>query len=428
MAYNKTVWVNGEEPAINAENLNKIEAALESHDTDISDLKSQIEDIEEQIEGGTGDGLTSAIKSALLQIAQKVAYIDEDGQDYYDDLYDALYPPVVYTAITLNTNSLSFGALNTTQTLVATTTPRGGAVAWSSSNTSVATVSQTGVVTSAGYGNATITATCGNLSATCSVAITQATVTSISAVFNQVGVTVYDTDSLDSLKAHLTVRATYSNSSTVTLDDSDYTLSGTLTVGTSTIAVSYGGKTATFNVVVTVAWDISWDYTDGLPEDNGFTKTYSQGAAIMTANGLECTGDNLAYTPNNEQSCTKAVFECVFIPEVLGSQSSPSGNGIKLVVFNGTRATTIGINSNGICGYKASISGYEIAYSNISVNTEYTIRIETEGDTGTVYLNDESVYTVALAATAATNNRIFASTGETSAKTLFKAFRYKFVQ
>ena len=37
------------------------------------------------------DGLTEEIKQALLMLAQKVAYIDEDGQDYYDALYAALY-------------------------------------------------------------------------------------------------------------------------------------------------------------------------------------------------------------------------------------------------------------------------------------------------------------------------------------------------
>lgn len=36
--------------------------------------------------------LPEAVKSALLQIAQKVAYIDDDGANYYQDLYDALYP------------------------------------------------------------------------------------------------------------------------------------------------------------------------------------------------------------------------------------------------------------------------------------------------------------------------------------------------
>lgn len=44
-----------------------------------------------EIEQG-GGGLTEAIKSALLQIAQKVAYIDEHGQTYYDALFDAMYP------------------------------------------------------------------------------------------------------------------------------------------------------------------------------------------------------------------------------------------------------------------------------------------------------------------------------------------------
>ena len=208
---------------------------------ELSDLKSQIEQ---------SGGLTSAIKSALLQLAQKVAYIDDDGQTYYDDLYDALYPPIVVTNITLNTNSLSFATLNSTQQLTATTTPTGGAVTWSSSNTSVATVSATGLVTAIGYGNATITATSGSISATCSVAIAQATVTSISAVYTQSG-TVYDTDSLESLKSDLVVTATWSNQTTSTVDSADYTLSGTLTEGTSTITVTYGGKTATFSVTVT---------------------------------------------------------------------------------------------------------------------------------------------------------------------------------
>ena len=207
---------------------------------EISDLKSAIE---------SGSSLTSAIKSALLQLAQKVAYIDEDGQTYYDDLYDALYPPIVVTAITLNTNSLSFGQLNSTQQLTATTTPVGGEVIWSSSNPSVATVSATGLVTAVGWGNATITATSGSVSATCSVAIAQATVTSISAVYTQSG-TVYTTDSLDSLKADLVVTATWSNQTTSTVASADYTLSGTLTEGTSTITVLYGGETTTFNVIV----------------------------------------------------------------------------------------------------------------------------------------------------------------------------------
>ena len=74
-----------------------------------------------------------------------------------------------------------------------------------------------------------------------------ANLTSISAVYTQTSA-VYDTDSLDSLKSDLVVTAHYDNQSTEIV--TTYTLSGTLTEGTSTITVSYGGKTTTFNVTV----------------------------------------------------------------------------------------------------------------------------------------------------------------------------------
>ena len=125
----------------------------------------------------TIDGVSADLKTALLQLASKVAYIDDQGQDYYQDLYDALYPP--------------------------------------------------------------------------------AELESISAVYTQSG-TVYDTDSLDSLKSDLVVTATYVDSSTAVI--TSYTLSGTLTEGTSTITVSYGGKTATFTVTVTHS-DVPAGYT-----------------------------------------------------------------------------------------------------------------------------------------------------------------------
>lgn len=216
-----------------------------------TDKTSLVGAINEVVSSGSqGDGLTNDIKEALLDCFAHVAWIDEDGQDYYDALHDALYPPIHATAITLSSNSLSFATLNSTQTLTATVTPSDttDTVTWASSNTSVATVNN-GVVTSVAYGSATITATCGSVSATCSVTIAQATVTSISAVYTQSG-TVYDIDSLDSLKSDLVVTASWSNSTTSTVASADYTLSGTLTVGTSTITVSYGGKTTTFNVTV----------------------------------------------------------------------------------------------------------------------------------------------------------------------------------
>lgn len=73
---------------------------------------------------------------------------------------------------------------------------------------------------------------------------------SIDAVFTQGGAIIYDTDSLDSLKQYLVVTANYSDSTSEIVPSTDYTLSGALEVGTSTITVTYSGKTDTFTVVV----------------------------------------------------------------------------------------------------------------------------------------------------------------------------------
>lgn len=78
-----------------------------------------------------------------------------------------------------------------------------------------------------------------------------ANVISISAVFDQGSATIYDTDDLDTLKQYLTVTATYEDMST--REVTGYTLSGTLTEGTSTITVEYSGKATTFDVTVTTA-------------------------------------------------------------------------------------------------------------------------------------------------------------------------------
>jgi hypothetical protein len=74
------------------------------------------------------------------------------------------------------------------------------------------------------------------------------TLVSISAVFNQGSAIIYDTNDLNILKQYLTVTATYDDSSTGVV--TNYTLSGTLTEGTSVITVAYKGKTTTFNVTV----------------------------------------------------------------------------------------------------------------------------------------------------------------------------------
>lgn len=210
---------------------NAVRGQIESLDSKIGDLddlettdKSSIVDAinEAAQSGGSGTGLTEDLKQALLQIAEKVAYIDDQGQTYYDALLDALYPPV----------NLSY----------------------------------------------------------------------ISCVYTQSG-TVYDTDSLDSLKSDLVVVAHYDDSSIETV--TTYALSGTLTEGTSIITVTYGGKTTTFNVTVTQEPETrtllhKWDFTQSLED--------LVGSADAVLTNCTRTNDGVIFDANTDYITLGQVF------------------------------------------------------------------------------------------------------------------------
>lgn len=143
------------------------------------------------------NGIAEDIKVALLTIAEKAGYSDMHGQDYYDALYAALYPP--------------------------------------------------------------------------------AELLSITAVFTQGQNVVYDTDSLETLKQYLVVTAHYDDNTDTIV--SDYTLSGTLAVGTSTVTVSFGGKTTTFTVTVeeapkNIMKETTWSPGALATGDTGVLKLY----------------------------------------------------------------------------------------------------------------------------------------------------------
>lgn len=192
-------------------------------------------------------GLSDAAKRALLACFYHVAWTDEHGQEYYNALEEALFSTMT---VTLDSSSISFTSIGATAKLTANTIPAGGSITWASSDSSIATVDATGLVTSVGYGNVIITAFSGQASATCNVLVEPSTVDSLDAVYTQSG-TIYPNTAIKYLKNDLVVTAYMSDSTTVIVPSSNYALSGTLTEGTSTITVSYGGKTTTFNVNVT---------------------------------------------------------------------------------------------------------------------------------------------------------------------------------
>ena len=215
--------------------------------TDNTQNKEDISDLKSALESGQY-GLSESVKQALLQIARKVAYIDDQGQTYYGDLYDALYQPKTITAVFEQGSTVIYNntALNDLKQYLTVT-------AEYDDHTTV--ILEDNAYTLNGLlevPTSTITVLYNGVSTTFSVAVTaRPPLSSISAVYTQSG-PVYTDDTLNSLTTDLVVTAHYNDSSTATVAADDYTLSGTLTTGITTITVSYGGKTTNFSVTVMV--------------------------------------------------------------------------------------------------------------------------------------------------------------------------------
>lgn len=166
---------------------------------------------------------------------------------------------VAVTGITVSptTVSLSVGA---TRGLTATVSPSNATnktVNWTSSNTSVATVSSSGVVTAKAVGSATIVATSadGGKTAYCTVSVTASAVavTSVTMSRTTASLNVGETVSLSA-----TVAPSNATDKTVTWASSNTSVAtvsgGTVTAkkaGSATITATAGGKSATCTVTVT---------------------------------------------------------------------------------------------------------------------------------------------------------------------------------
>lgn len=274
--------------------------------------------ISKLISSGGGSGMTEDIKQALLNAFSHVAWTDEHGQDYYDDLEAAFYPT--------------------------------------------------------------------------------ADLVSISAVYTQSG-TVYDTDSLDSLRDDLVVTATYNNGVVRTV--TAYTLSGMMTEGTSTITVSYGDKTTTFTVEVT--------HEPGVP--SGYTQ-YDY-LALDYADGTDIGGANNAILVPNINIAAEYSYEIEFSYNYgndsaggrgfLGTRVGPSGakqfglfytpaTGKLGYWFDGTDTTTsiVGLIAGAVNKIKILPVGASTQYPNnvvIDLNgTEYNTQATTARGTIGSYL------------------------------------------
>lgn len=194
-----------------------------------------------------------------------VSTITVRAQAYDGQLADAIVwvseNSVAVTSVSLNKTSASIGVGGTEQ-LIATVKPDDATsttVTWTTSNSSVATVSSSGLVTGRASGTATITASCGGKQATCTVTIVAPDpLTGVSLDITSATLTSGDTITLTptaspSTAGNVTYTWTSSNTSVATVNSS-----GKVTAvgnGTATITCTGHGynSTASATCSITVA-------------------------------------------------------------------------------------------------------------------------------------------------------------------------------
>lgn len=192
--------------------------------------------------------------------------------------------------------------------------------------------------------------------------------TGIVAVFTQGGATIYDTDSLDDLKQYLVVTANYDDNTSRVLNDNEYTLSGTLTVGTSTITVTYQGFTDTFTVVVTAAlpYDAEIEYLESTGTqyiDTGISPHQNIALEIKWKNPTSQTGKYLFGSGTSTNDCIRAYIS--------NSGTWRFGGASKSLTVTDTTERTATVNKNGL-----TVNGTTYSYTGTVGTFSSTVTIK----------------------------------------------------
>jgi uncharacterized protein YjdB len=217
--------------------------------------------------------------------------------------------PVASVSVTPGTGTVTVG-----QTLQLTATPQdangaalsGRTVTWSSSNTSLATVSSSGLVSALGAGSVTITATSEGKSGTSALTLVAAPVPVASVTVSPgtanviVGQTVQLTATTkDANNNVLTGRTiTWSSSSTSIATVSSAGLVSGMAAGTATITATSEGKSGTSTITVTVMPVATVTITP-TPASVNVGQTVQLTATLKDANGATLTGRTVTWSSSS---------------------------------------------------------------------------------------------------------------------------------
>ena len=219
------------------------------------------------------------------------------------------------STVTLSPSTKSLASINDTVTLAATvkdaggTTMSGATVTWTTSSSSIATVSSAGLVTAVANGTATITATSGSASGTASVTVTQSastvTLSSDSLTFTSVGdtATLAATvkDAGGTTMSGATVTWTTSSSSIATVSSAG--LVTAVANGTATITATSGSASGTASVTVTQSASTVTLSSDSLTFTSvGDTATLA--ATVKDAGGTTMSGATVTWVSSDTTVAT----------------------------------------------------------------------------------------------------------------------------
>lgn len=170
-------------------------------------------------------------------------------------------------------------------------------------------------------------------------------------------------------------------------------------------------------------WDVVWDYTMGLPEDNGFEKVINWNPTIeMTENGLRIyiSGgtEYVRYTPIGFETCNEGIYE-----ETITYYAFSNGNGNRMILSDGTSGLQIFVINAQIQFNNAMNNSHIVIANDLVLQKEYIIRIERLNGINRIYLNGEKIYeTEVVSGSFAVANRIFFQEG---GEYLLKSIKFK---
>lgn len=159
-------------------------------------------------------------------------------------------------------------------------------------------------------------------------------------------------------------------------------------------------------------WDVAWDYTMGLPEDNGFEKVINLSPTIeMTENGLRIyiPGNSayVRYTPIGFETCNEGTCEETIIYNAFGAS-----NGNRMILSDGTSGLQIFVVGAQIRFNNSTNNSQIVIANDIELQKEYAIRIERIDGINRIYLDGDKIHeTEVVSGSFTAGNRIFFQDG-----------------